>query len=341
MSTRSIADSRIPPSAIAEREHLLEQAFNLVCVCGFDGYLKRVNEAAANAFGYTRQELTTMPMIELVHPDDQPRMLELLGQFAGGASAQGVEVRIRAKDGGDKWVLWEAVPCPEAGVFLATGQDITRRKVIEDELRESQERFQLLANATDEAVWDWDLRTDSIWRNDAYHRSYGTPDDAEVGTIEWWRRRIHPDDVERVLQSLPPPLVDGQQQWLLEYRLRRRDGSYADVYDRGFVIFDRSGRPARMVGSILDVTRLKRTERELRDSEERFRLAARATRDVIWDWDMRGARVWRSDGFEATFGYRPEEVSSDLNWWAECTHPDDRDRVCADCRVAPAPHRAA
>ncbi len=200
MSTRSIPHVRSPNTAIADRDHLLKQAFKMVCVGGLDGYLKQVNETASKAFGYSQQELMAMPMIDLVHPEDQPRMMELLGQFAGGEVAQGVEVRIRAKDGTDKWVLWEAVPCVEEDVFLATGQDITQRKIVEDELRESQQRFQLLADATDEAVWDWDLRTDQLWRNDAYRRASGFPTTAEVGTIEWWRRRIHPDDVERVLQ---------------------------------------------------------------------------------------------------------------------------------------------
>ncbi|MEX2111717.1 MAG: PAS domain-containing protein [Pirellulales bacterium] len=329
MRTRSKTSRKSSRPSPYDRERLLEQSFNLVCVGGLDGRLKRVNPAALAAFGYTQHEMTSIPMDELVHPDDRARMAESFAQLASGKGVHGVEVRIRGKDGTDKWVLWEAVSCPAEGVFLATGHDITQRKAAEEELRQSQERFQLLAGATDEAVWDWDLRTNHIWRNDAYHRAYGIPNDAEVGAIEWWRQRIHPDDVERVLQSMPPPLVEGRQQWLLEYRLRRRDGSYADVYDRGFTIFDCDGNPVRMVGSVLDITRLKRAERDLRDSEERFRLAARATRDVIWDWDMREGRVWRSEGFEATFGYRADEVSSDLNWWIECTHPEDRDRVCA------------
>jgi PAS domain S-box-containing protein len=329
MRTRSLTVERPLRPTVIDRERLLERSFHLVCVAGLDGHLKQVNPAALAAFGYTHEEMTSMPMIELVHPDDRQRMGESFGRLATGKGVSGVEVRIRGKAGDEKWVLWEAVPCLEEGVFLATGQDITERKRMEDELRESQQRFQLLAGATDEAVWDWDLRNDRIWRNDAYHRAYGVPNDVEIGAIEWWRRRIHPDDVERVLQSIPPPYVEGRQQWLLEYRLRRRDGSYAHVYDRGFVIFDRDGKPVRMVGSLIDITRLKRAERELRDSEERFRLAARATRDVIWDWDMREGRVWRSEGFEATFGYRPEDVSSDLSWWVQCTHPEDRDRVCA------------
>ncbi len=88
--------------------------------------------------------------------------------------------------------------------------------------------------------------------------------------VEWWRNRIHPDDRARILQSMPPPVIDGGQQWTLEYRLRRTDGTYAHVYDRGFVIFDAEGEPVRMVGSLMDISQLKLTEERLRESEERF-----------------------------------------------------------------------
>jgi PAS domain S-box-containing protein len=225
--------------------------------------------------------------------------------------------------------LWDAVPCLEERLFFATGQDITARKQVEEALREANERFEYLASATNEAVWDWDLRSDRVWRNEAFHAEFGVPNDERQGTLEWWRSSVHPDDLERVLNAIPAPIVDGKQQWKMEYRFRRLDGSYAQVYDRGSVIFDNEGRPVRMVGSVTDISKLRHAEERLRESEERFRLAAKATRDPIWDWDMRQGRVWRSDGFETLFGYSPETISNELGWWIERTHPDDRQRVCS------------
>src|SRR5262249_26411150 len=159
--------------------------------------------------------------------------------------------------------------CPGQPVFFATGQNITGRKLAEEQLRESQERFQLVASATKDAVWDWDLRENRIWRNESYRQSYGVSDDAVESPVEWWRRRIHPQDRARIMASMPPAIHDGGQQWVLEYRLRRLDGTYAHVYDRGFVIFDGGGEPVRMVGSIMDISELKNTEEKLRESEER------------------------------------------------------------------------
>ena len=329
MPNRLLSKPRGRSLSLDDHQRLLDQSPSLVCIGGFDGYLKQVPPAAAAALGYTPQEMTSVPMIELVHPDDRPWAGGLLADFAGGQSVRSVEVRIRAKDGSYKWILWDAVPRIEEGFFLAMGQDITARKEVEQELRESQQRFHLIASATDEGIWDWDLRADRVWRNEAYHKAFGVPDDATEGTIEWWRSRIHPDDLERVLALIPAPIVEGTQKWVLEYRMRRGDGTYAHVYDRGFVIFDHDGTPVRMVGSVIDISKLKQAEQELRESEERFRLAARATRDPIFDWDMRKGKVWRSEGFETLFGYAHESVSDDLSWWIEQTHPDDRDRVCA------------
>ena len=183
------------------------------------------------------------------------------------------------------------MPNVEQQIFFVTGQDITSRKQIEQQLHESQERFQLIATATDECVWDWDLRENRLWQNEAYIETFGVPDSVRNDTIDWWIRRIHPGDRNRVMELMPPPLVDGRQQWTMEYRCRRVDGSYAHVYDRGFVIFDDQGLPVRMVGSIMDISELKQAEARLRESEERFRLASMATRDAIWDWDLHTGKI--------------------------------------------------
>jgi PAS domain S-box-containing protein len=166
-----------------------------------------------------------------------------------------------------------------------------------------------------------------LWRNEAYLQTFGVHDGTGESTIEWWRKRIHPDDVERVWAQLPPPQIEGRQSWLLEYRFRRRDGTYAQVLDRGFVIIDRDGKPTRMVGSVIDISQLQHAEERLRESEERFRLAAKAARDAVWDWDLRQDKVWRSEGFQALFGYTAEMIAPDAAWWIERVHPDDRDRV--------------
>jgi PAS domain S-box-containing protein len=312
------------------REQWLNQALNLVSVVGFDGYIKHWNPAWEAALGYTQEEMLAVPLRERLHRDDRARAAEFREQFIKGKPVMAAELRVVCKDGSYIWMLLNALPCLEQQVYLATAQDITNRKRVEEQLRESQERFLTIAGATKDAVWDWDLRENKVWRNESYFQLFGMPDADPANTIEWWLSRIHPDDRPRVMEALPPPVVNGQQQWILEYRLLRADGTYGHVFDRGFVVFNSEGQSVRMVGSLMDISALKNAEERLRESEERFRLATKATRDAIWDWDLQKGDIWRSEGFQTLFGYRPDEVEPNFDWWRARIHPDDRDRVLSE-----------
>ena len=146
-------------------------------MAGFDGRIVHVNPRIANFFGYTTEEILALSLDELIYAEDRVVTTGVFQQLISGESTHGLEVRVRTKDGGHKWILWNGVPSVADQLIFATGQDITERKRIEDELRESEERFALIANTTKEAVWDWDLRTDRLWRNEAYSQTFGVHDD--------------------------------------------------------------------------------------------------------------------------------------------------------------------
>ena len=132
--------------------------------------------------------------------------------------------------------------------------------------REGIERFQLVARATNDAVWDWDLLTDEIWWSEGLRTLFGLPPE-EVATIEAWSEHIHPDDLPGVEQTLYGVIHGGQQYWSDEYRFRCQDGRYADILDRGYVI-QSAGKPVRMVGAMLDITERRRLESQLRQSQK-------------------------------------------------------------------------
>ena len=165
---------------------------------------------------------------------------------------------------------------------MGVAVDITGRKRAEQALRESQERLHLVARATNDAVWDWDLVTDALWWGDAFHALFGYAPDQIEPNIESWHTRLHPDDRERVITGIRAAIDGGEVFWADEYRFRRRDGGYAEIYDRGYVIHDLKRRPLRMVGSMMEVSERKRTEAQLRNlaarleairEEERTRIA--------------------------------------------------------------------
>lgn len=147
---------------------------------------------------------------------------------------------------------------------------------LREALRLSEERFQLASKATNDAVWDWNLKTGELWWGSNYFTIFQySPEEVEFG-IESWETRIHPEDRERVQSSIRKCLDGDGTNWSSEYRYLRKDGTYRDILDRGFVQRDPEGKPSRMVGAMMDVSQAKHAELELQrlnsSLEERVRL---------------------------------------------------------------------
>ncbi|HYO58379.1 sensor histidine kinase [Archangium sp.] len=152
---------------------------------------------------------------------------------------------------------------PSVQRALRGARESAERQQAEQRLRESEERYRLAMRATRDALWDWDLKTGHITRNDGLWELFGYSA-REVGfTTDWWHEVTHPEDVERVLRGLQAVFDSPEaDRWEDEYRLRRKDGTYATVADRGFVVRDEHGRTIRMVGAMQDVTARRAAEAE-------------------------------------------------------------------------------
>jgi PAS domain S-box-containing protein len=135
-------------------------------------------------------------------------------------------------------------------------------------LRESQERFQFVARATNDAVWDWDLVSDELWWNEGVQTLFGYAPEQIGPDVSWWHDRIHPEDRERVVRDIRAAVDRGSESWSAEYRYLRADGSYARVFDRGYVLRDGEGHATRMIGAMMDITQRKQLEDELRQAQK-------------------------------------------------------------------------
>ncbi|MEA2734872.1 MAG: hypothetical protein QOE14_1323, partial [Humisphaera sp.] len=195
----------------------------------------------------------------------------------------------------------------------------------EEALRVSEERFRTLAKATNDAVWDWDFASNKVWWNEGVFTLFGYVLEANEADPTWWLERIHPDDREAV-ETFFHGVVHGHElSWVDEYRFRCADGSYKDVYDRGYVIRDAEGRAVRMIGAMLDITARKRAEEALRESEQRWRDLTQALPQFVWTARPDGFMDYGSPQIEQYMG-RPE--SDVLGWrWLEMLHPDDQART--------------
>lgn len=124
------------------------------------------------------------------------------------------------------------------------------------------ERFGYVVNASSDAIWDVDLRTNEIYRSDAFSKISGYSKTEIESTIEWWFEKIHPDDKERVNSKIEDQLLNGIRHWEDEYRFKHADGSYRYIYDKGFAIYE-NDIPIRQIGSMQDITERKILEGQL------------------------------------------------------------------------------
>jgi PAS domain S-box-containing protein len=138
------------------------------------------------------------------------------------------------------------------------------------------ERFELVARASNNVMWDWNLATNQIWWSEGFEHVFGYPAAELEPTIESWTSRLHPEDRERVVTGIYRVINGGGSYWSAEYRFKSKSGHYAQVTDRGFVIHDATGKPVRMVGGITDVTARRLAEQQLELSRRQLRaLSAR------------------------------------------------------------------
>lgn len=229
-----------------------------------------VSSAYEKVWGRTCQSLYDDPysFLESVLDLDRPLAETTLIQAFQGLVRE-VEFRVVRPDGEVRWVLASSYPVQDAQGNLerlvGTVRDITERKTFELRLQASEERFRLLSRATNDAIYDWDLGTQTLWWNEGFESLFGYRRDEVEPTVESWTGLIHPEEREAVLASIHQVIAGGVESWSGEYRFRRRDGSYAYVLDRGHVIRSSRGEPVRMVGGMTDLSERKETELRLRE----------------------------------------------------------------------------
>jgi signal transduction histidine kinase len=150
--------------------------------------------------------------------------------------------------------------------------DITDRKLAEEALQLSEERYGVVARATNDVLWTWEVETDKLIFSESMVAKFGH----ETGdtTFDWWVERIHSEDRQRVVACRERALKGDASEWTDRYRLMRGDGTFADVLDRGVILRHPDGRVRRMAGALCDVTEQNRLQRQVMHAD---RLAAVGT----------------------------------------------------------------
>jgi len=154
---------------------------------------------------------------------------------------------------------------------LCEADDRRSRKRAEAALAAGEERLKLVARATNDAIWDWDLTTQTLGWNEGFQVLSGfRPHEVHPG-VESWYSCLHPEEKERVIATRYAAINGAGETWSDQYRFCRADGAYAHVLDRGYVMRNEAGRAVRAIGALIDLTEQKRAEVEIAAAYERLR----------------------------------------------------------------------
>jgi PAS domain S-box-containing protein len=296
---------------VKERRHteswlrqLLASSPDALVVSKDDGQIVLANEAAERIFLYSREELVGQCVEILLPLRFREKHREHRERYNASPHVRtmgsGIELVACRKDGTEFPAEISLGPMrTEEGLCVFSAiRDVTARKLAERELRESQERFDLAVRGTDAGIWDWDLVTNQVYYSAQWKRILGYEEDEIKHDYFEWERRLHPDDRERALATLHDYLEGKTSIYELEHRLQHKDGSYRWILARGAAVRNKDGKPYRFVGSHLDITERKQSERLARDREAQLLAAQKIQENIlprsapsVPGFDMAGALV--------------------------------------------------
>ncbi|MGA7276124.1 MAG: PAS domain S-box protein, partial [Candidatus Udaeobacter sp.] len=249
-------------------------------------------------FGFQDSDPVTFDrLLQLVHPGDRERMKQLVQQMFVHGGEYESEYRITRPDGSTRWILGHgSVELDEGGkpaVARGVSRDITKRKIAEEELRESEERFRTVANAAPVMIWMTGPDRLCTFVNKGWLDFTGRSLEQEVGT--GCAQGIHLEDLDRCLDVYQNSF-NARESFTMEYRLLRNDGEYRWILDSGTPRFAPDGAFLGYIGSCIDIT-------ERKSAEEQFRLVLDATPNAMIMVDSAGVINFANASAATVFGY--------------------------------------
>jgi PAS domain S-box-containing protein len=285
-----------------------------------------VSEKERALFGFAPSDKPDIDRFrKAIHPDDRDSMRKAVENSLNTGMEYEAEHRVILPNGQIRWLATrgrvefsgDGKPTRMRGVSL----DVTRRKLEEEALRESEERFRVVADAAPVLIWMSGSDKLSTFFNKAWLEFTGRTMEQEIGN--GWAEGVHPDDLQRCLKTYIEAF-DAREPFVMQYRLRRYDGEYRSISDNGVPRYDAQKNFAGYIGSCLDVTELLRKEEALREFEERVILAAQAAHLGVWELNTATNEIWMSDSARSLFQFDPE---------AHITHAVLQDRVHSEDRA--------
>lgn len=207
-------------------------------------------------------------------------------------------------------------------------QDITKLRKSEKSLEEIEERYRIVTEQTGQLVYDNNLQNDRLYWAGAVEEVFGySLEEVKNFTLEDWTAHIYPEDRNYVIENFMQARKTGRRD-RVDYRLRKKDGTYIYVEDAGTYLVNEDGKTYRVLGVVKDITEEKLTRKQLEKSEERSRIIAEQTGQIVYDYDVEEDHAAWAGNTEELTGFSSEDlINMGFQFWLNQIHPEDRDNI--------------
>ncbi len=284
-----ITERKQAEKALQEREEqqrrILDTMMDGLTIINEKGEFLFLNDAFCKMYGYSREEFSTMAVLDLVHPDYHHVFERYVQDIHSTGYFSGETVESR-KDGTliNIEVKGAAIQFGGQECFLAIVRDITERKQAEVALKESEQRFRTLVDnipgvsyhCVHDEHWTMKFISSEIQALSGYPAT-----DFQENAVRSYASIIHPEDRQRI-QNTVMQCLENRKAYTLEYRIIRSDGQACWVFEKGQGLFDMTGSILYLDGVIVDVTERKQAEKAIQESEEKYRLLFESANDAIF-----------------------------------------------------------
>jgi PAS domain S-box-containing protein len=279
----------------------LESIPDIASIIDTDGNVLMVNKAGAESVGKSVDEIIGRNLREIISED----VYELRRSKWNQVIQTGKMTYLEDERDGKYFETWfypifDAKGKVESIAIFA--HNITNRKETEKAFKQSEEKFQLAMEVTNDALWDWNLNTNEVYRNPRHATMLGYAPYELSPSQDEWERRIHPDDRKLVFKILNEHLSGKRDSIKIEYRLETKSGDYIWILGRGKIVaYNEDGSPARIVGTNINITERKK-------QHEQDEIILKTCTDGFWLIDTHGRILEVNDAYCRMSGYSRDEL---------------------------------
>lgn len=299
------------------------------------GKVLSISRLFARLTGVSDERVLMERWLDNVHEDDRASVSETWQRSLASGEPFNAEFRGLLPDGSTRILLSRAAPVrgPDGTIlrWFGSTEDVDEerraeraRREAEERLRESEELYRYTVELSEQLVWTATPGGRILTISPRFREIAGLPQDSEPTDV--WQEALHPADRVQALARWAAAIERGEP-YKTDFRMRVADGSYRTFESRAAPRRDSKGRVVRWYGTAVDVHEQVLSEAGRREAEERYRLAARATKDAVWDYDLLAGTVDWSEGAAGIFGLPEAPGITPISWWEDRLHSDDKLRV--------------